>query len=74
MAGQIIQIIYYIILRRKYVFNTTNFNYDLEKGFWTTTTWEIPKTAGTYQLAYSNDGGETWTKIGQPLTIVISAI
>lgn len=57
-----------------YVFNTTNFNYDLEKGFWTTTTWEIPKTAGTYQLAYSNDGGETWTKIGQPLTIVISAI
>lgn len=57
-----------------FVFNMTNFTYDLEKGYWSTTAWEIPKTAGTYHLAYSNDGGATWTKLGYPLTIVVSVV
>ena len=47
--------------------------YDLEKGCWTTKNLELPKNAGTYKLAYSNDGGETWTQIGHVLTIEISA-
>lgn len=55
------------------VVNIESATYDLEKGCWTTKNLELPKNAGTYELAYSNDGGETWTQIGHSLTIVISA-
>ena len=55
------------------VVNTESLTYDFEKGCWTTKNLELPKTAGTYKLAYSNDGGETWTQIGHVLTIEISA-
>ena len=55
------------------VVNTENFTYDVEKGCWTAKSLELPKNAGTYKLAYSNDGGETWTPIGHVLTIEISA-
>ena len=54
------------------VVNIGNLTYDLEKGCWTTKSWALPKTAGTYKLAYSNDGGETWTQIDHVLKIVIS--
>lgn len=56
------------------VVNTESLTYDFEKGCWTTKNLELPKNAGTYKLAYSNDGGETWTQIGHVLTIEISAI
>ena len=55
------------------VVNAESATYDLEKGCWTTKNLELPKNAGTYKLAYSNDGGETWTQIGHVLTIEISA-
>lgn len=55
------------------VVNAESATYDVEKGCWTTKNLELPKNAGTYKLAYSNDGGETWTQIGHVLTIEISA-
>ena len=55
------------------IVNIESATYDLEKGCWTTKNLELPKNAGTYKLAYSNDGGETWTQIGHVLTIEISA-
>ena len=55
------------------VVNTENFTYDVEKGCWTAKSLELPKNAGTYELAYSNDGGETWIQTGHVLTIEISA-
>ena len=55
------------------IVNIESATYDLEKGCWTTKNLELPKNAGTYELAYSNDGGETWTQIGHVLTIEISA-
>ena len=55
------------------VVNTESATYDVEKGCWTSKNLELPKNAGTYKLAYSNDGGETWTQIGHVLTIEISA-
>ena len=55
------------------VVNAENATYDVEKGCWTTKNLELPKNAGTYKLAYSNDGGETWTQIGHVLTIEIAA-
>ena len=55
------------------IVNTESATYNLEKGYWTTKNLELPKNAGTYKLAYSNDGGETWTQIGHVLTIEISA-
>lgn len=55
------------------IVNIESATYDVEKGCWTTKNLELPKNAGTYELAYSNDGGETWTQIGHVLTIVISA-
>ena len=55
------------------VVNIESATYNLEKGCWTTKNLELPKNAGTYKLAYSNDGGETWTQIGHSLTIEISA-
>ena len=55
------------------VVNIESATYDVEKGCWTTKNLELPKNAGTYELAYSNDGGETWTQIGHSLTIEISA-
>ena len=55
------------------VVNSESATYDVEKGCWTTKNLELPKNAGTYKLAYSNDGGETWTQIGHVLTIEISA-
>ena len=55
------------------VVNIESATYDREKGCWTTKNLELPKNAGTYELAYSNDGGETWTQIGHVLTIEISA-
>ena len=54
------------------VVNIGNLTYDLEKGCWTTKSWALPKTSGTYKLAYSNDGGETWTQMEHVLKIVIS--
>ena len=55
------------------VVNAESATYDVEKGCWTTKNLELPKNAGTYKLAYSNDGGDTWTQIGHVLTIEISA-
>lgn len=55
------------------IVNAESATYDVEKGCWTTKNLELPKNAGTYNLAYSNDGGETWTQIGHVLTIEISA-
>ena len=55
------------------VVNAESATYNVEKGCWTTKNLELPKNAGTYKLAYSNDGGETWTQIGHVLTIEISA-
>ena len=55
------------------VVNAESATYDVDKGCWTTKNLELPKNAGTYKLAYSNDGGETWTQIGHVLTIEISA-
>lgn len=55
------------------VVNAESATYDVEKGCWTTKNLELPKNAGTYKLAYSNDGGETWTQIGHVLTIEIAA-
>lgn len=55
------------------VVNTENFTYDVEKGCWTAKNLELPKIADTYKLAYSNDGGETWSQTGHVLTIEISA-
>ena len=55
------------------VVNVESATYDVEKGCWTTKNLELPKNAGTYKLAYSNDGGETWTQFGHELTIEISA-
>lgn len=55
------------------IVNIESATYDLEKGCWTTKNLELPKNAGTYKLAYSNDGGETWIQIGHVLTIEISA-
>lgn len=55
------------------VVNAESATYDVEKGCWTTKNLELPENAGTYKLAYSNDGGETWTQIGHVLTIEISA-
>ena len=55
------------------IVNIESATYNLEKGCWTTKNLELPKNAGTYKLAYSNDGGETWTQIGHVLTIEISA-
>ena len=54
------------------IVNIESATYDVEKGCWTTKNLELPKIAGTYKLAYSNDGGETWTQIGYSLTIEIS--
>ena len=55
------------------VVNAESATYNVEKGCWTTKNLELPKNAGTYKLAYSNDGGETWTQFGHELTIEISA-
>ena len=55
------------------VVNAESATYDVEKGCWTTKNLELPKNAGTYELAYSNDGGETWIQTGHVLTIEISA-
>lgn len=40
-----------------------NFTVDLEKGWWTTTNWELDKSELQLSLAYSNDWGETWTSV-----------
>ena len=39
-----------------------NFTVDLEKGWWRSDSWELDKSELQLTLAYSNDGGETWTE------------
>ena len=39
-----------------------NFTVDLEKGWWRSDSWELKKSELQLSLAYSNDGGETWTE------------